>query len=363
MKNAHLLLDLPAFPEDGHARLADTVGGLMGWDGDLVWVQAEAILALEAVATSLGRPAARAVNIVTSPYGRLFGHWLRRAGCVVHEVTPPAIGQAIGQAIEIADVVAAIGERADLVAFVHAESASGILNPFDGIVAAARSAGALVVVDAVASFGGHEVAMDGVDVAVFGAQKALDGPAGLSAVTVSDRAWAAMADAPVDSALSLTDLRRDWLRAGRRAVPGMPSALEWWALDAALARVAGEGLPARLRRHALARDAARAALDALGLPLWVEDATTASRLVTTARAPRSLDIAALARATTGGVDAAVGAFDVPVLRFNHTGRRAAPAPMARDLAILSDHLGLAPDDPRRLAATAALTRAWADGDL
>ncbi len=38
-------------------------------------------MALEAVATSIATPAISALNIVTSPYGKLFGDWLRRGAC------------------------------------------------------------------------------------------------------------------------------------------------------------------------------------------------------------------------------------------------------------------------------------------
>ena len=58
---------------------------------------------------------------------------------------------------------------------VHAESAYGILNPLEATAALAKAHGALLVVDAVASVGGHALDMDalGIDVAVIGPQKAL----------------------------------------------------------------------------------------------------------------------------------------------------------------------------------------------
>ena len=72
------LLAPPSYPADGYAPLADRLGALMGARGDVVIVQAEAIVALEAAATSLARPGLKALNIVTSPYGLFFGAWLRR---------------------------------------------------------------------------------------------------------------------------------------------------------------------------------------------------------------------------------------------------------------------------------------------
>ena len=66
----------------------------------------------------------------------------------------------------------------DLVAAVHAETSSGILNPLPEIAALAKARGALLVVDAVASFGGHALDVDGlgIDVCVTGPQKAMGEP-------------------------------------------------------------------------------------------------------------------------------------------------------------------------------------------
>lgn len=68
------------------------------------------------------------------------------------------------------DVLAACADgldRLDLVAAVHAEPATGVLNPLANLAALAHSRGALLVVDAVASVGGHPLELDalGVDIA------------------------------------------------------------------------------------------------------------------------------------------------------------------------------------------------------
>src|SRR5690606_29219541 len=126
--------------------------------------------------------------------------------------------------------------------------------------------------------------------AVIGPQKALGGSSGLSAVSASGKAWRLIdrPDAPVQSALSLMDLKRGWLDAGRGVLPGMPSALEFFAIDAALDRVEAEGIDAIAARHALAAAATRDAVRALALSTWVED-RCASNLVTTARLPHGIE--------------------------------------------------------------------------
>jgi len=357
------LLDLPAFPADRYASLADRLKLLLSTVNDVVFVQAEAILALEAAATSLGRPGMVAVNVVTSPYGSLFGQWLRRAGATVVEVIAPA-----GHPIEIDAVTLALDglPRADLVSVVHAETSSGIVNPLLEIAAAVRARGALLVVDAVASFGGHTLNVDalGIDVCVTGPQKAIGGPAGLSIASVSPRAWEAMMhDArPTPSSLSLLDLKTNWLDHGRGPVPGMPSALEFWALDAALNRVEAETLPALIVRHQRAMHATRAGLVGLGVPPWVIDEARASTLATAAPVPLGINADALITAARDfGVVLSPGFGEIRdrLVRLDHTGPRATFATVLANVSAYGaslQRLGVAVDTA---AAAYAATQRYA----
>jgi aspartate aminotransferase-like enzyme len=190
----------------------------------------------------------------------------------------------------------------------------------------------LLIVDAVASVGGHSLDVDGlgIDIAVVGAQKALGGPAGLSAVAVNARAWAAMEAGPRGSTLSLLDLKTEWLDRGRGALPGMPSALEFWALDKALERVEAEGLDAVIARHQLAKAASRAGLRALGIEPWIEDDARASALVTAAIVPEGVEADKLVAGTErfgAEIGKGIGAIAERLVRLNHTGQRAQFAPV------------------------------------
>ncbi|TKT74663.1 aminotransferase class V-fold PLP-dependent enzyme [Aquamicrobium sp. LC103] len=335
------LLDLPAYPPPGYAILADRIAALLRTRNPVLLVQGEAIVALEAVATSLGNPEIRALNVVTSPYGRLFGDWLRRAGAetvdLVAEPGQPVTVEAFTEALENRP-------RTNLVALVHAESATGILNPLPEIVRLANSRGALIVLDAVASVGGHDLDVDdlGIDVAVIGPQKALGGSSGLSAVAVSARALEIVdrLDAPTSSVLSLADLKRNWLDTGRGVPPGMPSALEFYAMEAALDRIEAEGLEAAIARHALTGAATRAGLRALGLRLWAPGGA-ASNLVTTALLPEGCDAEEMLRdpaVVAANIDGGVGANSENLVRLNHTGSRARREIVLENVLALGDAL-------------------------
>ncbi|MDC7746069.1 pyridoxal-phosphate-dependent aminotransferase family protein [Rhizobium binxianense] len=315
---------VPSYPTERYAVLTDRVGGILRSRNDIVLVQAEAVVALEAAAVSLARPDLTALNIITSPYGSWFGQWLRRGGAAVADIVAER-----GLPIEIEAVAKALdaGPRIDVLALVHAESASGILNPLPEILALARAHGIVTVVDAVASVGGHQLDVDGlgIDIAVIGPQKALGGPAGVSALSVSPGAWDLILrdGAPRNSILSLADLKT-WVDNGRRSLPGTPAPLEFFALEIALDRIEAEGLENIVARHGLAASATRAGLTALGAPAWVP-AAKASNLVTAVPLPEGLAPAALiAAAGRLGVELtdAVGTVPARLLRLNHTGQRA-----------------------------------------
>ncbi|OHV26061.1 alanine--glyoxylate aminotransferase family protein [Rhizobium sp. RMa-01] len=316
---------VPSYPVERYAALADRIGGILRSRSDIVLVQAEAVVALEAVAASLARPGLSALNIVTSPYGGWFGQWLRRGGAAVQDIIAepglPIESEAVAKALDT-------GPPVDVLVLVHAESASGILNPLPEISALARARGIVTVVDAVASVGGHRLDVDhlGIDIAVIGPQKALGGPAGVSALSLSPRAWELILreGAPRDSILSLADLK-SWLDGGRRALPGTPAPLEFFALEAALDRIEAEGLEKVIARHALAASATWAGLAALGAGARVP-AAKASNLVTAVPVPDGLASATLiAAAGRLGVELteSVGTASAGLVRLNHTGARAA----------------------------------------
>ncbi|CAN7384259.1 pyridoxal-phosphate-dependent aminotransferase family protein [Neorhizobium tomejilense] len=317
------LNDAPSFPTARYAAIADRIAKILKTRNDVLLIQAEAVVALEAAALSLARPGLKAINIVTSMYGGWFGTWLRRGGAeVVDLAAEPA------RPIRLEAVEAALNAHPDIkvLALVHAESASGIRNPLEEIVALARSRGIVTVVDAVASIGGHALSIDelGIDVAVIGPQKALAGPAGVSALSVSPAAWKLISKqgAPRDSILSLID-QKAWLETGRGALSGTTAPLEFFALEAALDRAEAEGIDAIVARHVRAARATRAALAAMGGELWV-DALHGSNLVTAARLPAAADPAAVLSVAPRGIElsAGVGPGAERLIRLNHTGQRA-----------------------------------------
>lgn len=222
---------------------------------------------LEAALVSLIEPGDRVVVGECGRFGRLLIEIAERCGAEVvaargewgRIIEPDAIEGALG------------GKAAKLVAVVHGETSTGVLQPLEDVARVAHDHGALLVADSVVTLGGCEVAVDrwDVDVAIAGTQKCLSCPSGLAPVTYNARAEAAIAG-------RRTKVRSNYLDLGQLAEYWSPARFNHhtaptamvYGLREALRAVVDEGLPARFARHRLHGDALRAGLDALGLSLF-----------------------------------------------------------------------------------------------
>ncbi|MQY33367.1 Pyridoxamine--pyruvate transaminase [Streptomyces sp. RB17] len=345
----HPFLDLPPLSAERFAAIEDGVARLLGTRQDVLVTQGEALLPLEGAIRAAAGSGTVALNVITGPYGQTFGNWLRDAGATVYDlcvpfhtaVTADRIREAFAEHPEI-----------DFVSLVHAEAATGNTNPVAEIGEAVREQGALFYLDAVASVGAEPVLPDawGVDLCVIGAQKAMGGPAGVSAISVSERAWARMAanpNAPRRSYLSLLDWKERWLDAGRAVLPHAPAQLEMLALEACLERIESVGLDEVMARHRSAALATRAGAVSLGggLEPYVYEAADAAPVATTLRVPSQVVASeVVARALTDDptlpIAAGGGALAKEMIRVNHYGADASPETVERCLAALGAALGV-----------------------
>ena len=77
-----------------------------------------------------------------------------------------------------------------VLALVHAETSTGVLQPMEDVAELARQYGCMLLLDTVTSLGGVDVRVDdwGVDAAYSCSQKCIGSPPGLAPVTFSNRA-------------------------------------------------------------------------------------------------------------------------------------------------------------------------------
>ncbi|MFK4867318.1 pyridoxal-phosphate-dependent aminotransferase family protein [Streptomyces sp. CSMPJR101] len=339
----HPFLDLAPLSAARFAAVEDRVARLLGTRQDVVIMQGEALLPLEGAIRGTAGPGTTALNVITGPYGQTFGDWLRDCGARVIDLAVP-----FHTAVTAEQVREAFAEHPeiDFVSLVHAEAATGNTNPVAEIGEVVREQGALFYLDAVASIGAEPVLPDawGVDLCVIGAQKAMGGPAGVSAVSVSERAWARMAanpGAPRRSYLSLLDWKERWIDGGRRTLLHAPAQLEMLALEACVERIEADGLDTVMARHRAAALATRAGAVALGggLEPYVHDVRDAAPVATTLRTPAGVEASevvarALASDPALPLAAGGGALAKEMIRVNHYGTDATAGVVRGSLAAL-----------------------------
>ena len=161
-----------------------------------------------------------------------------------------------------------------LLAIVHAETSTGVLQPLEEISKMTKNAGALFVVDAVTSYCGTHLKVDewGIDALYSGSQKCLSAPPGLSPVTFSQAAIDVLDNRKTKVQswfLDLTLVKNYWAGA-KRAYHHTAPISAMYAMREALRIVLEEGLENRFARHQKNHELLRDGLESLGFEFLVE---------------------------------------------------------------------------------------------
>ena len=198
-----------------------------------------------------------------------------------------------GNIIEPEAIEAALKQekKVKLIALVHVETSTGVIQPLAEISKLAKQYDCLFLVDTVTSLGGHEVAVDdwGIDICYSGTQKCLSCPPGLSPFTANEKALALMQKRTHKEHswyLDISLLSSYWVT-GRVYHHTAPVSM-LYAIHEALALIVEEGLEARVKRHLLNGSALHAGLQAMGLTLQAQEGHRASSL-TTVKIPPAVD--------------------------------------------------------------------------
>jgi alanine-glyoxylate transaminase/serine-glyoxylate transaminase/serine-pyruvate transaminase len=236
------------------------LAGLFGVSSGMTLpISAPGSAGMEACLVNLLEPGDRIVTGVAGVFGGRMSEVAARAGAEVTRVETPW-----GTILEPGAMLDAIERtRPRVVAFVHAETSTGVHQPVEEIAAAAHEAGALVVLDCVTSLAGLPLALEawGVDAAYSGTQKCLSVPPGLSPVHFSERALETVRarSVPVQSwFLDITLLAGYY--GGERVYHHTAPVSAIFGLAEGLRIVAEEGMDKRAARH---REAAQALVEGL----------------------------------------------------------------------------------------------------
>ena len=265
---------------DIHDRVVDRTGELLGCADRPYLMPGTGTLGLDAAVANLFDEGDRVLVPNTGFFGNRLMEVARAHRLQVDELEVP-----IDAAVD-PEAVAGRIEGVDGVLMVHVETTTGIRHPIEEVAKIAKTAGALFMVDGIASVGGELVSVDrdGIDVLVTGTQKGLEAPPGVGIVALGPSGRAkvdARTEPPRTWYLELD--RWDWYR---REWPHHPHPVTmptniFLALAASIERILEAGLEDWVGRRSELAKKLRQGLTDLGLGL-VAPAHYEANLVTAA---------------------------------------------------------------------------------
>jgi len=218
-----------------------------------------------------------------------------------------------GTAVSVAKAEAAFDRHpeASILAFVHAETSTGVASDAAALCRLATARGALSIVDAVTSVGGIEVDVDGwgADAIYSGTQKCLSCVPGISPISFGPRALERInkRQHKVQSwFLDMQLVMAYWGGDSKRAYHHTAPVNAMYALHESLLMLREEGLPAAWQRHRQHHEALVTGLETMGLNMLVaaKDRLPQLNLV---GIPEGADDAAVRSALLSQYDLEIGA--------------------------------------------------------
>ena len=181
----------------------------------------------------------------------------------------------------------------DVIAMVHHETCSGMLNPLAGIGAIAKTRKAIFIVDGVSSVGAEMVDLEVCNIAFCSSSssKAIGSYPGLSFVIGRKKQFKKLKDhKPNTTYLNLATFYH-FLKT-RSQTPNTPAVPLFFALDQALDNILEEGVSNRFARIRARADQLRQGMRKLNLKFLINESAMCS-VLTTVKVPPSVNVGAL----------------------------------------------------------------------
>lgn len=242
-------------------------------------ISAPASAGMEACFVNLMEPGEKVVVCINGVFGARMKDNVERAGGV-----PVVVEDAMGTPVNPGKLEDALKAHRDakIVAFVHAETSTGVLSDAKTLAGIARRHDCLTIVDTVTSLGGSPLKVDewGLDAVYSGSQKCLSCTPGLAPLTLNDRAIDKIKKRKtrVQSWFLDLNLLMGYWGSGKRAYHHTAPINTLYGLHEALAMLQEEGLEHSWARHQHQHLALRTGLEAMGLSFLVRESARLPQL-------------------------------------------------------------------------------------
>ena len=306
---------------DFYKETCELISRLLHTGNETLILGGEGILGLEAACASLTEPGDPVLVLDNGVYGRGFADFVSMYGgkpvlYSVDEKNP----------IDPAALEEYLKEHHDYkyATLVHCDTPSGMLNDISALCPLLKKYGILTVVDSVSGMFGEDVRLDDfqIDLLCGGSQKAVSAPPGLTFVTVSDAAWAAIDGRSVPIASFYANLKVFEGYYEKKWFPYTMPISDIYGLRAAIDNIAAD--PDILARHEKIAEASRKAITGSGLNLYLKSGFSST--VTVFEVPEGTTAAAILDGVKKDYNIMLaGSFDVlagKVIRIGHMGNNA-----------------------------------------
>ena len=259
-------------------RVLDQLKVFVGTQNDVLLLSSSGTGAMEASVSNLTSPGDRVLVLSAGKFGERWADLTKAFGCQVDLVKAP-----YGQTFDLAEVRAALKPEHKAVYMQATETSTAVRHDVEAVAKLVKETGALLVVDGITGLGTTHFDVDGwgIDVLIGGSQKAVMIPPGLSYLSVSEKAWAAMEKAK--NPRYYFDLRKERKNAVKGESAYTPAVALVAGLGAALDYIAGQaggdlekGRIALVNNAQVNAAATRAGLVALGFTLFAPTSPAAA---------------------------------------------------------------------------------------
>jgi aspartate aminotransferase-like enzyme len=216
-----------------------------------------------------------------------------------------------------------VNNQIKFVTMIHNETSTGVTNDIKTLNEIIQAHGAVSIVDCVTSIGALPVKMDewGLDVVVSGSQKGFMIPPGLAFLACSQKAWKVYEQCKNPSFYFNFGAYKKSI--SEDTTPYTPNVSLIVALKETLKMMKEEELENIYDRHARLAAGLRAGITALGLKLFVQDESIASKVITSIYPPAGLMVPDIRKTLSKNFDIVVangqGKLTDKIFRMGHLG--------------------------------------------
>lgn len=312
-------------------------------------VSAPGSAGMETCFANLVEPGDKVIVCINGVFGLRMKENVERCGGVCLPIEDewgrPVSVEAVEEALENTPDVKAL-------AFVHAETSTGVESDALKLCRMAHAKGVLSIVDCVTSLGGMPVLVDDwkADAVYSGTQKCLSCVPGLSPVTFSERALKTIENRKTKVQSWFLDLNLVmgyWNEGATRAYHHTAPINSLYALHESLVMLSEEGIENAWHRHAKNHLALKAGLEAMGLEFMVDEAHRLPQLNAVA-IPDGVEDAQIRKQALERygleIGAGLGAFAGKVWRIGLMGQSSRPKNILMCLSVLETLLSEAGAD-------------------